>query len=55
MKTNKEIVKEFEKKLDEYHQALTNRIGYLLVSRNISLDKEQKIYEEAMKILKKIK
>ena len=55
MKTNKELVKDFKRKLKEYHQAITNKIGYLLISRNISLDEEQKIYEEAMKILKKIK
>lgn len=52
---NKELVKEFKKKLKEYHQAITDKIGYLLISRNISLDEELKIYNKAMKILKKIK
>ncbi len=52
---NKELVKEFKKKLDEYHQELTNKIGYLIISRNIDLKEEQKIYNEAMKILGKIK
>lgn len=51
----RKIVDEFKIKLKEYHQALTSKIGYLVVSRNIDLEDEQKIYDKAMKILKKIK
>ena len=55
MKTNKELVKDFKRKLKEYHQALGNRVGYLLISRSIDLKEEHKIYLEAMRILNKIK